>query len=711
MESEKNIRDVIASWQTKLLQLDRRNSLLYFRGQRSSVGIVETSPDDLLERLQRSRSGLKLPYAEPRRRATNLFEPEREDGALVVPGDLETDIAPLALQRRLLNLHRQDREWEEEQGVNVLYVVLGFLNWVDEDGETARAPLLLVPADLERDSPRDPWRLKLEEDDLQINETLRYQISTLGAELPEHNHDSPSAYLREVAQRLSHKKGWSVDPALALATFLFAKMAMWEDLDEMRHQGTEHPVIRALAGEPETLLSSKSRASLRLPADEELQGGGLDDLLPVKEQFAVLPTDHTQLRAIESARCGEHLVVHGPPGTGKSQTIANIIATFLADGKRVLFVSEKTAALDVVKKRLEDCELGCFCLDLHSDRARKASVYQQIREALATPRSAADMFPLEKLEEQRQRLNTVARALHEKRGPLGLSVFEAQGRFARIRSLQRVDFPIRNIASFSSGTLANVHEAAARIARRKAELKAHRTSPWRSLRRTDVSIELADELRQIVGAMRDAVTAFQAQGAAESKVLGLPLPEDPSAIYLMKRVAGHMASCPGVPESWLRRDVLDRLESRAKSLATVQSDRRGLEENLAPFFGSELPALDFQELKDQLSVSFKDEQRLRESVGVAWRQRLCPLPDACEQELGDAIACTRELLDATEPMASALFEKVQRDRLFQIQEMAQRARTAMDSAPMPESWFEAGGFSVVRAKLDRARDELASLEL
>ncbi|HEY4563294.1 MAG TPA: DUF4011 domain-containing protein, partial [Thermoanaerobaculia bacterium] len=117
MESEKNIRDVIASWQTKLLQLDRRNSLLYFRGQRSSVGIVETSPDDLLERLQRSRSGLKLPYAEPRRRATNLFEPEREDGALVVPGDLETDIAPLALQRRLLNLHRQDREWEEEQGV------------------------------------------------------------------------------------------------------------------------------------------------------------------------------------------------------------------------------------------------------------------------------------------------------------------------------------------------------------------------------------------------------------------------------------------------------------------------------------------------------------------------------------------------------------------------------------------------------------------
>src|SRR4051794_29034847 len=124
MSSKVDISNVIASWQTKLLQLDRRNSLLYFRSQRSSVGIAGMSPDELLERLQRSRSGLKLPYAEPRRRVGSPSEPEREEGAHVVPGDLDTDIAPLALQRRLLNLHRQDREWEEEQGVNVLYVVL-----------------------------------------------------------------------------------------------------------------------------------------------------------------------------------------------------------------------------------------------------------------------------------------------------------------------------------------------------------------------------------------------------------------------------------------------------------------------------------------------------------------------------------------------------------------------------------------------------------
>jgi very-short-patch-repair endonuclease/DNA polymerase III delta prime subunit len=710
MGSQVDISNIIANWQTKLLQLDRRNSLLYFRGQRSSVGILETSPDLLLDRLQRSRTGLKFPYAEARRRAASLSEPAREDEDHIVPGDLETDTAPVALQRRLLNLHRQDREWEEEQGVNVLYVVLGFINWVDEDGETARAPLLLVPADLERDSPRDPWRLKLEEDDLQTNETLRYQLSTLGVELPEYNHDSPSGYLEAVAQRISPKKGWSVEPAVALSTFPFAKMAMWEDLDEMRRQGTQHPVVRALGGDSGALRPPRDTVSLQLPRDEELHGGGLDKLLPVKEQFTVLPADHSQLRAIESARRGGHLVVHGPPGTGKSQTIANLIGTLLADGKRVLFVSEKTAALDVVKKRLEDCELGGFCLDLHSNRARKASVYQQIREALEGSRSAADSFPLATLEEQRERLNTVARALHEKRSPLGLSVFEVHGRFARVRSLRREDFPLRGIESLSPDTLSAIQEATARIARRKAEFKAHRESPWRALRRTDASIELADELRQAALKMRGAVSELQARGSLESRSLGLPAPGNLTEVCVAGRIAGQMANCPGIPETWLSQEALGRLDRRASSLATMQSDRHRLVESLDPFLGNGLPLLDFWELKALLSISFADDQKLKESIGVAWGQRLCPLPDSCERDLRDAVGCTRRLRESALLIAGKLCGQTRLDHLSLVRQVARRVRTAVDTAPVPESWFEPDGFSAVRRTLEQARGQLAGLE-
>jgi very-short-patch-repair endonuclease len=708
MGSQVDISTTIASWQTKLLQLDRRNSLLYFRGQRSSVGIIETGPDDLLDRLQRSRTGLKFPYAEARRKAGSLSESD-EERYLIVPGDFEADIPAATLQKRLLSLYRKDRVWEEEQGVNVLFVALGFLNWVDEDGEIGRAPLLLVPADLERDSPRDPWRLKLEADDVQINETLRYQLSTLGVELPEYNHDLPSAYLGAVTQALHAKRGWSVDPALALATFPFAKMAMWEDLDEMRRQGSAHPVVRALAGDQEALRPPRDVASLQLPRDEDLHGGGLDNLLPVKEQFTILPADHSQLRAIETARRGGHMVVHGPPGTGKSQTIANLIGTLLADGKRVLFVSEKTAALDVVKRRLEECELGGFCLDLHSSRARKASVYQQIREALEAPRSAADSFPLAKLEEQRERLNTVARALHEKRHPLGLSVFEVHGRFARLRSLPRVDFPLGSMEILTSKVLSEIQEATARIARRKDEFDTHRTSPWRSLLRTDVSLEMADELRQAAVRMRDAVSDLQASGALETKGLGLPPPENPSDIESAERIASHMANCTGIPESWLDRNALDRLRPRAADLAAMQSDRHSLEESLKPFFGNELPALDFRELEDSLNISFADARSLEDSLGVTWKEQICPHPHSCERDLRDATDCIRKLRDVAALLARTIFGKDRLDRISQVRSLSQRVRTALNMTPVPESWFDPNGFSSVRTSLEQARGQLAKL--
>jgi very-short-patch-repair endonuclease len=710
MGSQADIGKVIASWQTKLLQLDRRNSLLYFRGQRSSVGIVEMSPDELLDRLQRSRIGLKFPYAEPRRGAARLSETDRDSGDGVIQGDLVTDIAPVPLQRNLLSLHRKDREWAEEQGVNVLFVALGFLHWIDVDGEAARSPLLLAPVDLERDSLRDPWRLKLEDEDLQINETLRYQLSTLGLDLPEFDHETPSSYLKEVAQRTYYKKGWKVEPALALATFPFAKMAMWEDLDQMRRTGTEHAVIRALASDQEALWPLRETVYRRFPEERELQAGGLDDLLPVKEQFTVLPADHSQLQAIELARGGGHLVIHGPPGTGKSQTIANIIATLLADGKRVLFVSEKTAALDVVKRRLEECELGCLCLDLHSHRARKASVYQQIRESLDAPRSSTDSFPLAKLEGHRERLNTVVRALHEKRSPLGLSIFEVHGRLAAVRTLRRVDFPIRSIEILSSETLSDVREATARIARRKTEFTEHRTSPWRSLRRTDSSVELADELRQLAAEMKNELSALQAIAHQEAQKLGLLAPENPGAVEVAGMVAGHMANCPGIPEIWLNRSALARLGNLAGNLDQMQSERRRLRQALEPFFGGEPPYLNFEDLKDQLSVPFRDEQPLRDSLGPEWGEQLCPLPGSCEQRLRDAIKRTRKLREASLLLTDTLLGKDRLDKLSRIRNLGERVRSALNVSIVPDSWFESAGFSTVRGKAQQAHYQLAELQ-
>ena len=452
-----------------------------------------------------------------------------------------------------------------------------------------------------------------------------------------------------------------------------------------------------------------SSSSLWGSCDEELCGGGLDDLLPVKEQFTVLPADYSQLSAIELARRGGHLVVFGPPGTGKSQTIANMIATLLADGKRVLFVSEKTAALDVVKRRLEECELGCFCLDLHSHRAHKASVYQQIRDALDTRRSGVDLFPMERLEEQRQRLNTVVRALHEKRSPLGLSVFEVHGQFAQVRSMKRVEFPLRRVEDLSANALTKVREATARIARRKAEFEAHQTSPWRALRLTNSSMELADELRRMAAMMREAVSELRTKGV-ECEALGLPLPGSSKDVESAGKIAGHMASCPGVPEIWLSHGVLHRLARRAEDFSAMQAERRRLEESLEPFFGSELPRLDFEQLKALLHISFDDQQRLKSALGEDWKERLCPLPESREKDWRNAIHSTRRLREDAARLVESLSPRSRLERLSRLRNVLNQTRVALGVVPVPESWFEPGSFDSLRSRLVEARGALSRLE-
>ena len=415
------ISSSVAEWQQRLLQLDRRNNLLYFRETRTTVGVTAPGPDELERLLQGRRSGLKFPYVEPTRRTRDRWaEPDEEQEARtlrVTAGDIEVDAEPGDLQRRLGNLHRRDKEWEEEQGLNVLFLAVGFLHWVDDDGETARSPILLLACDLERASPRDPYYFKREDDDVVVNATLRHVLGKRGLELPDlPDEETPEGYLARLKKHVARRKPeWTVSSEVSLGIFQFSKLAMWEDLEQMRTGVIEHSLIRRLAGAGSNanIEPADSASSPFDRADDVLVGVGMDDLLELRRQFTILPADFSQLRAIEQARAGQHLVIHGPPGTGKSQSIANLIATLLADGKRVLFVSEKTAALDVVKRQLEQAGLGTFCLDLHSERAKKNSVYAQLGDSLTAPTDGQrSEMQLIELEQRRAQLNTVVRALH-----------------------------------------------------------------------------------------------------------------------------------------------------------------------------------------------------------------------------------------------------------------------------------------------------------
>ena len=193
---------------------------------------------------------------------------------------------------------------------------------------------MLIPCDLERASPRDPFRLRAEDDDPVVNPTLRHQLSVLGVDLPALGSDSSEdesidAYVAAVGDLVGSRGDWSVDAAIALGAFSYSKLAMYQDLERMRRQGVRSDLTQLLAagGAAHSERATASDAASATPRSEDLAGGRLDDLLDIRDQYAVLPADFSQLGALDQARQGGHLVIHGPPGTGKSQTITSRTTT------------------------------------------------------------------------------------------------------------------------------------------------------------------------------------------------------------------------------------------------------------------------------------------------------------------------------------------------------------------------------------------------
>lgn len=363
------------------------------------------------------------------------------EGLKVDPLDtrLQTDLGTEDLQRRLRAIHSAARSSLEEQGVNTLYLALGMLEWREGGGAggrsgsgaaMCRAPLILIPVELDRTSARERFRLRWNGEDpgpnLSLGAKLKGMAGIEAPGFPESLEDLDVAkYFDEFERATADRadEGWRVDRgAAALGFFAFSKFLMFRDLDETTWPAERalprHPVLRALLGagfEPggEALGESEFQdghpklASLRLVSD----------------------ADASQTLALADAHHGRHLVIQGPPGTGKSQTITNLIAQAIADGKTVLFVAEKMAALEVVKRRLDRAGLGAACLELHSHKTRKKEVLDDLRRTMTAPRpaSGAGDGPRRRWEELARALNAHATAMNTGVGQTGVTPAQAVG--------------------------------------------------------------------------------------------------------------------------------------------------------------------------------------------------------------------------------------------------------------------------------------------
>lgn len=440
--SQLDPKDRLLRWQRKLLDLSLRNNLLNFKGGKKAIKLEAPDPG-ALEDLLASGQPLKLQPrpdlmdgADPRDQA--IYEARERENVrrahaleALQKREIFVGVPETELDARLTELFRSARTTLQEGGANTLYLALGFLSWTreDRDGQRYRAPLILLPVSLQRKSARSGFTLSLHDDEPRFNPTLiemlrqdfELSLGSLEGELPRDETGlDVAAVWKAVGHAIKDIKGWEVTEDVVLSMFSFAKYLMWKDLAERSEQLRENPVVRHLLDTPRDAYP---------PGAPFPQVRELDKHFDPKEVFCPLPADSSQLSAVLAASQGKDFVLIGPPGTGKSQTIANLIAQSLAQGRRVLFVSEKIAALDVVYRRLREIGLGEFCLELHSSKARKLDVLAQLQSAWSSSSQAdAEQWRAEadKLKRLRDALNIYVERLHQRRRN-GLSLCDAIG--------------------------------------------------------------------------------------------------------------------------------------------------------------------------------------------------------------------------------------------------------------------------------------------
>jgi Protein of unknown function (DUF4011)/AAA domain len=597
----------IQNTRRELLDLSARNRLISTpRGSSPGrkIEIVEERSEEVFRLLVRERKAMSfLPGVEEPETVTVidagsplLAQPEDALDGDGTPDPrhvdlrLQTRLASERLQARLLSIYYDAQTYEQEQGVSILYLAMGFLEWYESPtSEKARyAPLLLIPVDLERQTAASRFHLKYREEDITTNLSLQAKLrGEFGIDLPEvpeMDELSPEAYFEAVAAALTHQPRWRVlKDDMIVWFFSFAKYLMYRDLDpatwpEHSPLGT-NPVLSNLLGDgfvPEPSLCG--------------DGDRIDALIPPENMVHVTDADSSQAVAIEEVRRGRHLVIQGPPGTGKSQTITNLIATAVKAGKKVLFVAEKMAALEVVHGRLERLGLGSICLELHSSKAKKKTVLEEIARtiALGRPKAQRSDERIEALQSAIDRLNRHAEVMNTPIEPAGVTPYQVIGRLAHLyaRGIEAANFSLPASETWSGSRFREHCRGLADLQKHLEEIGSLSDHPWRGVCRIEPL--LPTDMKELQAGIAEAIGSLTRVGEAFATFLDAlsnvrPLTPSLKDVRQLTQFALRIVEAPpmdrraiGNPVWERRRDDIHRLveqgRANAEGLARIEVD-------------------------------------------------------------------------------------------------------------------------------------------
>lgn len=637
-------------WKRQLIDLTRRNRLLNYRPTRAStVEIVDEVPQQILRQLLDGERFRFDPKPEPEAGlvetgGSDAGEPEdytggdpsrftvgrrlrygqEEDLAGRHRDDrLQTRLVEDRLRRNLLAIYRRAKESMEEQGVNTLFLALGMLRWYDSESSNVAslAPLLMVPVTLSRRSAASPFFLSSADEDPILNpaivEKLRLDYQIELPELPEAVEEFDlDRVFRRIEKAIRGLPRWELTADVALGLFSFQKFIMYRDLEGHEVRLRRHPVIASICREDDA-----QPGLTYLPA--EVTEALLDEEMSPWAAVQVLEADSSQLQAMLAVRKGCHLVIEGPPGTGKSQTITNLIADALHDGKTVLFVSEKMAALDVVKTRLEaGADLGDYVLELHGNRTPKTAFVREIARALdrPEPRPTGESAELSRLRQLTKDLRAYVVALHQPEAPLGKSPYEAIGELIRVEAAPEVRADLPGLMETDAPTLADAGRKIGELARSLLQAGDLASHPLRGIGIEHATPSDRRAMEDTLDEARRTLDALGEHTGAIASELGLRPGATLGDAQVMLEGARVLARSPGGEPSVLRNDLWNELSSEAEKI--LETGRRFAERRTAveDQFRPEILKHDLTEALRQYSECL-DQGAWRFFIPSYWRSR------------------------------------------------------------------------------------------
>ena len=519
-------QDVVATaltrWRNNLIDLTRRNPLLILKPNHTSyLEIVRPDLAKVYEHLLIQGKSWSFHFPPEVAKSTKKHDAAKGAPAPRANELLTSEADRAVLVKILTNLYRRAVADFRERGLHILHLALGVLEWRDEDDEVFHSPIVLVPVKLERVSLQEPFQLNGIEEDPIVNPALAARLKQdfdfrLPAPPEDLNELSIQTYLAEVKTAIAGLPGWEVRPSVVLTWFSFFKGVIFQDLQDNARQAQTHTLVQSLAGVP-------MPAAKLPPLDEH----GLDARQDPQDTYYILDADGSQRLCLEAAARGESFVLIGPPGTGKSQTIANLIADQIAHGKKVLFVSEKMAALEVVYKRLCNVGLGDFCLELHSHKANKREVIKELARCYqekVTPQTQPTADEFARLKQRRDQLNSYVEALHKERLPMHRSVWQALADLPRWHDVPMV--PLTDAAtklSLSEFKPAHLDELQQLLQRLQHHwhIRTDANYPWRGFKADRYTLQLRDDVVSLIDKIRGRGDRLRAAAGQYAQALGV----------------------------------------------------------------------------------------------------------------------------------------------------------------------------------------------